>query len=211
MKLTTFPPFLGDERAVAAVIESKIPFIEVYPWQGKDLVVLGRSSRENPDVNINACSEHGVEIVRRKCGGGVVLLTEGVWIITAAYPLPANNMVDIPQVLDDIVLVIGKSLEKFYRKKFILQGMGDLTISDKKIIGSSLYHGKGLVMYQGSLLVQAQLEKISRYLGKQSKEPNYRKGRKHEDFLTNLGVPIVTDFVTVAEAITKDLLEFTPS
>ncbi|MEI7884692.1 MAG: hypothetical protein WCI30_05005 [Clostridia bacterium] len=210
MKLTTFPPFLGDEKAVASVINTKMPFIAVYPWQEKDLVVLGRSSHEIPDVNIEACNKHGIGIVRRKCGGGVVLLTEGIWIITAAYPLPANNIVDIPQVLDDIVLVIGKVLEQFYGKEFSLQGMGDLTINDKKIIGSSLYHGKGLVMYQGSLLVQAELKKISRYLGKQSKEPAYRMGRKHDEFITNLGLPAETDFLPVAEKLAKVLLEFTP-
>ena len=56
----------------------------------------------------------------------------------------------------------------------------------KKILGSSLYRRKDLIIYQGSLLVNPDLSLMKRYLKQPRKQPAYRKDRSHEDFVTSL-------------------------
>jgi lipoate-protein ligase A len=66
------------------------------------------------------------------------------------------------------------------------RGLSDICIGDKKILGSSLYMPRGRAHYQASLLVHCDLNIMFKYLKHPSREPDYRRGRRHEDFLTTL-------------------------
>jgi lipoate---protein ligase len=65
-------------------------------------------------------------------------------------------------------------------------GISDLAIGNKKIAGTSMFRKKHLLVYQGSLLVDPNLDLIFSLLKHPSKEPDYRRGRSHEEFLTSL-------------------------
>ena len=67
--------------------------------------------------------------------------------------------------------------------------MGDVAIDDLKVLGSSLYANREVALYQGSLLVDPDLDRIARYLPHPSREPDYRRGRSHAEFLTSLVRP----------------------
>jgi lipoate-protein ligase A len=66
------------------------------------------------------------------------------------------------------------------------RGTGDLCVGDRKFLGSSLFRRRRLLFYQASLLVSANLSLLDRYLAHPSREPEYRRGRSHRDFVTNL-------------------------
>jgi lipoate-protein ligase A len=74
----------------------------------------------------------------------------------------------------------------------VIRGLGDLCAApsqdapERKFLGSSLYVAKDVVLYQASLLRWMDLSLIPRYLGAPSREPQYRQGRDHLDFVTNL-------------------------
>lgn len=184
MVLEKLPDFPGDEPALQSIETGLQNYVQVYEWKSVD-VVLGRGNRLDAEVHLAKCQADGVQVLRRKGGGGAVVLMPGVWIITACYH-KGDKEVNIPQTLDRIVLKIADALNTVTGCEISIKGMGDLCLADKKILGSSLYVGRGAVLYQGSLLVAADLPLISKYLKHPSKEPAYRQGRSHDDFVINL-------------------------
>jgi lipoate-protein ligase A len=65
-------------------------------------------------------------------------------------------------------------------------GISDITMGDKKIAGTSLFRSRNYLLYQASLLVDLDRELVSRVLRHPTKEPDYRHGRSHGEFLTSL-------------------------
>ena len=74
--------------------------------------------------------------------------------------------------------------------KLAQQGISDLAYEGRKVCGSSLFRSKQYLLFQASLLVDDGLAWIETYLKHPSKEPNYREGRSHRDFVTFLGTQI---------------------
>ena len=150
----------------------------------KPEVILGRARKKEEDVIIRNCEEDRVPILRRAGGGGTVLLSPGVIVISIAgitsFPFYLKEHMN---VINEIII---KVLERFGVKDLLIMGISDITIGDKKILGSSLYKKKNHVLYQGSLLYDPDMELIGRYLKHPDKEPEYRKGRPHKNFLTSL-------------------------
>jgi len=66
------------------------------------------------------------------------------------------------------------------------RGISDLAIGGRKILGTSLYRRRKVLFYQASLLVDNDLSLFDRYLRFPSRVPDYREGRGHLEFCTNL-------------------------
>jgi lipoate-protein ligase A len=68
------------------------------------------------------------------------------------------------------------------------QGTCDLTYRKRKFSGNSLRCKRGHLLYHGTLLYDFPLSLLARYLGTPPRQPAYRAGRDHEEFVTNLPV-----------------------
>ncbi len=66
------------------------------------------------------------------------------------------------------------------------RGISDICYGEKKVAGTSIFRKKHLLVYQGSMLVDVDLSRIGSLLNHPSREPDYRHGRSHTDFLTTL-------------------------
>ena len=64
------------------------------------------------------------------------------------------------------------------------RGISDLAFGDRKVGGTYLYRAKGLVYFSASLLVAHDLEGVERYLRHPPREPDWRRGRPHRDFMS---------------------------
>ncbi|HEB31716.1 MAG TPA: hypothetical protein ENI15_12705 [Spirochaetes bacterium] len=150
----------------------------------KPEVVLGRSRKKENDVNIRNCEEDGVPVLRRAGGGGTVLLSKGMIVISiagkTAFPFYLREHMN---AINEIII---KALKRSGIEDLAVKGISDITIGNKKILGSSLYKKRDLVLYQGSLLFDPDMGLIDRYLKHPDKEPDYRRGRPHKNFLTSL-------------------------
>jgi len=156
---------------------------EVYEAEQTE-VVLGRAARAEDDVFVRKCAQDNVPVHKRAGGGGTVVLCTGVIVISVAgrTVLPYH----LKEHMNAVNEVVIKALESLGVRGLAIKGISDITIGDKKILGSSLHRKKDLVLYQGSLLVDPPLDMIAGYLRHPKKEPDYRKGRPHRDFLTSL-------------------------
>jgi hypothetical protein len=88
--------------------------------------------------------------------------------------------------INPIAEAIVRAVERLGIKGAHVRGLGDVAIGERKILGSSLYANRKVALYQGSLLVDPDLSLIPIYLPHPSKEPDYRRGRNHLDFVTSL-------------------------
>ena len=52
--------------------------------------------------------------------------------------------------------------------------------------GSCIYRTRGLLYYSTTLLLDPDLELVERYLPHPPREPEYRRGRPHRDFMTSV-------------------------
>ena len=90
------------------------------------------------------------------------------------------------------------------------RGISDLALGDRKILGTSLYRRRKILFYQASLLVENDLALFDRYLRYPSKVPDYREGRSHLDFCTNLrlaGYPLsVAEVIAGLEPVVREKL-----
>ena len=208
MKIKPFLAYSWDSQLVEAMTREK-KLIKIEPIENP-FVVLGRVTPHEPDVLMDHCLTDQVPIYRRKGGGGAVLLFPGVAVITAAFRKEKKEeLVEIEAFLNGIVGKIQKGILKTMDIPLHIRGMGDLCIENKKILGSSVYSTRDFISYYGSLIVGGNPALMSRYLGHPSKEPNYRKGRPHEAFVTSIeGYEKIKNKLVFYQAIEDSLATF---
>jgi len=81
-------------------------------------------------------------------------------------------------------------------------GISDLVLDDRKVAGSCIHRRHDSLYYSASLLVQPDLHRIARYLRHPPREPDYRRGRSHAEFLGSLGeFPVGQDSACFARAL----------
>lgn len=158
------------------------PFLWLWEPTGIECV-LGAGTPAT-DVDLALCAASDVPVYRRKGGGGAVVLSPGCLIVTAAYDGKRKSFAT--QWIDPIAQAIARALHSVGLEDACVRGLGDVALGAKKILGSSLYANREVALYQGSILVDSDLDLIPLYLPHPSKEPDYRKGRSHLEFVTSL-------------------------
>jgi lipoate-protein ligase A len=149
-------------------------------------VVLGASCRLRDDVHVDACRADGVPILRRTSGGGTVVVGPGALCVTVILRQTAAPGLRALDVAHDYVLErIGAALEQA-GTAVTLEGRGDLVLCGRKCAGSAQRRLKDWFMIHCSLLYQFPIERIESYLALPKRQPAYRAGRSHRDFLSNL-------------------------
>lgn len=201
------PPGKNDGRDAERIMAwSETLFERVPPgrpafalWRPKGAAVaIGVSQSAETDVLPEAIRRDGVALVRRPSGGGSVVLCEGVlcweaWAdqedigggIHAAYEALSKPVV---QGLRDLGVPASRA------------GVSDIVVADpatghaacvrRKLAGTAQLRRRAKVLVHGSLLVNADLALLSRYLPQPAKAPDYRAGRGHGAFCANVGRPM---------------------
>jgi lipoate-protein ligase A len=175
--------FYIDDLVLDRMVQGSKYVCEIYEAHRVE-VVLGRSSTIEEDVNMETCADDEVPLSRRRGGGGTVVLSPGTVILSIAGR--SKLQYHLREHMNAVNRIIVDTLEKLGVDSPAIRGISDIALGMKKILGSSLYRRKDLILYQGSLLVNPDLSLIKRYLKQPRKQPAYRKDRSHEDFVTSL-------------------------
>ena len=159
-------------------------------WSPADFaVVLGASRRLRDEVVVDACHADRVPILRRCSGGGTVLVGPGSLNISLILPQTAASGLWAVDTAHRYVLGrIAGSLQ-LAGAPVELRGTGDLTIGGRKCGGSAQRRLKHFFLVHCTLLLDCAIDKIARYLQIPARQPAYRAGRSHADFLCSLPLP----------------------
>jgi lipoate-protein ligase A len=154
-----------DEAILQARIEGKaINTLRLYRWR-PSAVSIGRFQNIHDEVNLDACGTHGVDVVRRVSGGGAVYhdseneVTYSVTVkredlgtddVAEAYRRICNGLIETAHNL---------GVDAEYNEGNVKQ-CPNITVKERKISGSAQAHRKGVILQHGTLLLNADLEKM---------------------------------------------------
>jgi lipoate-protein ligase A len=166
-------------------------------WQSPvTAVVVGRSSRVAEEVDLEACARLGVDVRRRDSGGAAVVIGPGCLmyaLVLSQQRTPGLRRVDAAHchVLRHLARAMKSLLPDVH-----CDGTSDLALDDRKISGNSVRIKRRHLLYHGTLLYDFPLDVIGQVLRVPPRMPEYRAGRAHEQFVTN--VPLSAGAITAA-------------
>ncbi|NUO19278.1 hypothetical protein HUU59_07535 [bacterium] len=152
---------------------------------GQTCVVIGSGSKSELELNAEAILADGVQVYKRKTGGCSVVLSPEMWCLSCA--LYGRKQI---QSKDYFVLFNKAVCDAFARigvNGLAHRGISDIALGEKKIAGTAIYRNRDLVFYHAVLNIAGDVDLISRYLLQPPREPDYRGGRSHREFVTSLG------------------------
>ncbi|MBX3745720.1 MAG: lipoate--protein ligase family protein [Verrucomicrobiae bacterium] len=157
---------------------------------GRTHVVVGFGNRVAAEVDVEACEREGVPVLRRVSGGGTVVLGPGC--LAYALVLPIDGEPELASVTGTNRWVMERqraALESVLGRPVAVAGHTDLVVDGRKFSGNAQRRRRRMVLFHGTLLLDFDLPRIGRLLRMPSQQPEYREGRDHAGFVTNLGVP----------------------
>ena len=160
-------------------------------WEPEEcFVVLGYSNAVAREVNVAACRQAGVGVFRRCSGGGTVL--QGPGCLNYSLILRASghrSLETIPGANRHIMALHCGALAGALGRPVEVQGFTDLTVGGLKFSGNAQRRKRRALLFHGTFLLRFDLGLMVQFLLPPSRQPDYRQGRPHDRFLTNLGVP----------------------
>jgi lipoate-protein ligase A len=152
-------------------------------WQpDKTYIVLGASNRPEEALYAEKVLQDGITVMKRPSGGQTVMLTPGNLVIAAVYP----NSMQPGKLFNTINSLIISTIEEAGIGGLSLRGISDIAIGRKKILGSAMYRNREKLLYHAVLNVSEPASTFEKYLRHPGKEPDYREGRNHTEFVTSL-------------------------
>ena len=182
MDLPTIPYDLDDEM-LTRTRDDGWPRVRVYEPE-EVAVVIGRGGRQKLELNTAKISTDGVTLYKRPGGGCSVVLDPGNLIISVVAPLPGVGGIKSAFAAISDWLITALSVCDVPGVK--QRGVSDLAIGKRKIGGACMYRTKGLLYYSATLLLDPDVDLVDRYLLYPPREPDYRAGRSHRQFMGSL-------------------------
>lgn len=181
-----------DEALLGQVERGELPSEGVLRlWESaQPMVVLGRGSRLEDEVNLAACREQRVAVLRRVSGGTSIVAGPGCLMYAVVAPHPEGGPCGVDHLHRSVLGQMAEALRTL-DPRVELAGTSDLALrmpdaALQKFSGNSLRMTRTAFLYHGTLLYDFDLPRVARYLGPAVREPEYRQGRDHTSFLTNL-------------------------
>jgi lipoate-protein ligase A len=152
-------------------------------WGGPPAVVMGSNERAEQEVDSAACTRLGVDVLKRCTGGGTVLQSSDVLNYSLVTPAPnhLNLKAGFRQGADLVCAILAG-----FGLAGVQHGTSDVAVGDRKISGNAQARRWRALLVHGTLLVDFDFNLAETVLLHPPREPEYRRGRGHRDFLVTL-------------------------
>jgi lipoate-protein ligase A len=151
-------------------------------------VVLGRAGRADEECFQGKCADDGIKVIRRISGGGTVLQGPGCINYSAVLSYERDESFStITGSYKSILGWIASGLNKEGQDVEFFP-VCDLAVGGRKVSGNAQARKRKFFLHHGTFLYDFDLGKISQYLKMPPSEPEYRSGRSHESFVTNISM-----------------------
>jgi lipoate-protein ligase A len=142
------------------------------------------------EVRRDECERRGIPILRRTSGGAAVVAGPGclMYAVVLSYDLrPHLRMIDQAHQF-----VMSRLVSAFrpLAPQIEFRGTCDLALHGRKISGNSMRARKTHLLYHGTVLYDFDLDLLEACLKTPPRQPDYRQGRSHREFVTNLPAPV---------------------
>jgi lipoate-protein ligase A len=178
-----------DEALLDAGEASGIPGVLRF-WESSEyFVVVGYGNNAAVEVNLPACREAAVPVLRRCSGGGTVLQGPGCLNYALVLPLSADPALTTVTGANHYVLERHRrALQELLGREVRVQGYTDLTLGDLKFSGNAQRRRRRTALVHGTFLLDFDFTRIEQLLPPPSRAPDYRGGRTHARFVAGLDV-----------------------
>lgn len=141
--------YLAMEEYVARHLDETDAF---FMWQVQPSVIFGRNQVMENEVNVDYCRQHGIEMYRRKSGGGCVYADLGNVMLSFVTKDEYVNLA-FNRFINMIVLVLRK-----LGVEATSTAHNDVLVNGKKVSGTACYHLTGCSIVHGTLLYDTDME-----------------------------------------------------
>jgi lipoate-protein ligase A len=172
-----------NEELLSRFLGEGLPVHRIYEPPAAH-AVLGAGGKPDTDLLLANLAADAVGYSYRRGGGGTVVLAPGQVVL--ALVTEVGSPFRSREYAVEINGWIAEALSSLGVSGIAEEGISDLAIGGKKILGTSIYRRRLALFYQASLLVSCDLSLFSRYLAMPARVPEYRRGRSHQEFCTTL-------------------------
>lgn len=149
-----------------------------------EAVVLGCGSKADTAFEHEAIAQDEIQVFRRPTGGESMFLSPKMTVISILIQMPVQFLAKALFSATGETLI--RALTGLGIRGLCLRGTSDLVLGKKKVLGSSIYQRKNRLFYHAVLNVGEEPFRIQKYLRHPEREPDYRNGRSHAEFVTSL-------------------------
>lgn len=157
-------------------------------WESPEyFVVLGYANRIAEEVNVEACRTRAIPILRRCSGGGTVVQGPGCLNYSVILRIDsAPELASITGANRHVMTRIQSGVGRLLDAPVAVQGHTDLAVRDLKFSGNAQRRRRDWLLFHGTILLDFDLSQIEQLLREPPRQPDYRRGRAHAEFVTNL-------------------------
>lgn len=149
-------------------------------------VVLGFSSPIQKDVHLDYCQNQKIPVFRRSSGGGTVV--QGPGCLNYALILNMKTRPELRSLNRTNQMIMEhhkKNLDQIL-SSVQTAGITDLIHNGKKFSGNAQRRKKDFLLFHGTFLYQFDVDMMKKCLKIPERQPDYREGRSHADFTSNI-------------------------
>jgi lipoate-protein ligase A len=159
-------------------------------WESpRHFVVLGYANKAAEEADLEACRAADVPVLRRCSGGGTVL--QGPGCVNYAVVLRIDSSPELGSITGANRYVMERNRDAMSRllgREVRIEGHTDLAVGPLKFSGNAQRRKREWLLFHGTVLIDFNLSLVPKLLRHPSREPDYRGGRSHEEFVTTVAV-----------------------
>ena len=174
-------------------------------WESPEyFVVVGYANQVAAEVNVAACAARNIPILRRCSGGGTVLQGPGclnyALVLRITTSGPTRNISTANEFIMERNRTAIASALRTPHSALRVQGHTDLVHGDLKFSGNAQRRRKDFLLFHGTFLLNFDLTLIGEFLRAPTRQPDYRLGRSHLEFVRNLPMPAAVVKASLCQA-----------